>query len=96
MQSVAINMSAQQPSVEEIRAAAQQLVGQTFFSTLLKIGQDNGIEPRFGHGGRGEEVFRGELNNLLAERAASSFDVSLTDAITRQLARQTRTFQEGS
>ena len=45
------------------REIARQIVGQTFFATLLEIGREGPVEPRYGHGGRGEEVFRAELDN---------------------------------
>jgi hypothetical protein len=66
---------------------ARQLVGETFLSTLMKIGRQSPFKSEYGHGGRGEEVFQAELDRVLVESAAGRLDNKLSRAIAEHVAR---------
>lgn len=73
-----------------LRQATDQLVGSVFYGTLLKTMRANGLRGKYGHGGRGEEVFAAQLDQILAERAGRARGYDLSDAIMGQLDRQVR------
>jgi Rod binding domain-containing protein len=51
----------------EVRQAFTQFVGQTFYSQMLKAMRATQGKPAYFHGGRAEEVFRGQLDQHLAD-----------------------------
>lgn len=50
------------------RQAVGEFVGNVFYGTLLRQIQESKLKGEYMHGGRGEEVFRGQLNQELAQR----------------------------
>jgi len=72
--------------LEMLRQASQEMVGATFFAPMLKMARESVLKGRYGHGGRGEEIFRAQLDDELARRASLAMDNSLSDAICRRLA----------
>ncbi len=72
------------------RRRIDELVGLTFYGTLLKTMRSSALKSPIGHGGRGEEIFQGQLDQLLAQRAGQAKRFHLSDAIYRQLTRGAR------
>lgn len=68
-----------------LRQAAEEMVGVTFFGEMLKMARNAKIKGPFGHGGRGEEVFGGQLDQELARRAGQGMKNSLSEAIYKRL-----------
>lgn len=56
----------------ELRQAFDQFVGETFYSHMLKALRTSLDKPAYFHGGRGEEVFQGQLDQVLAEKLTES------------------------
>jgi len=54
----------------------------TFIKPLLQSAHQTALKGKYGHGGRGEEVFAQQLDGVLAERMASTSRFGLVDAIT--------------
>jgi len=52
---------------EELREAFTQFVGQTFFGQMIKAMRSTVGKPAYFYGGQGEEVFRSQLDQTLAE-----------------------------
>ena len=77
-----------QAQLAELRIAAEQLVSITFFQTLLQTAHNSSMKGKYGHGGRGEEVFTAQLDGLLAERSTASSGFKLVDEIYERLARR--------
>lgn len=73
-----------------LRAACQELVGQTFFGEMLKIARNAKLKGTIGHGGRGEEMFGAQLDQELAKRVGSGMKNSLSDAIYDRLVKHVR------
>jgi flagellar protein FlgJ len=62
----------------ELREAFDDFVGQTFYSLMLKeLRQTVGKSPYF-NGGRAEEVFQGQLDQVIAEKLSDSNASSFT------------------
>jgi len=74
--------------LERLRETSGKVVGSFFFGTLLKSMRESKLKGPFGHGGRGEEVFTGQLHGLLAERMGESLRHGPQEALFRGLSRQ--------
>ena len=61
----------------ELREVFDQFVGQTFFQQLLGAMRKTVDKPAYFHGGRAEEVFQGQLDQVLSEK--------MTEATANQL-----------
>jgi peptidoglycan hydrolase FlgJ len=56
----------------QLRDVFQDFVGQTFFSELLKSLRSTQGKPAYFHGGRTEEIFQGQLDQVLTEHLSDS------------------------
>lgn len=56
----------------ELRETFTQFVGETFFTELIKSMRSSLGKPAYFHGGRAEEVFQGQLDQMLSERFAET------------------------
>ena len=63
---------ATQREPEELRLAFQSFVGQTFFGQMLKAMRQTVGKPAYFHGGRAEEIFQQQLDQVLAEKIAEA------------------------
>ena len=63
---------------DELRLRFTQFVGEAFFGQMIKAMRATTGKPAYFHGGRGEEVFQGQLDQKLAEH--------LTEASAEQFA----------
>ncbi len=63
---------------QETREAFESFVGQTMFGQMLAAMRKTVDKPAYFHGGRAEEVFRQQLDQVLAEK--------LSDASAKQFA----------
>jgi Rod binding domain-containing protein len=73
-----------QAPIAQLRQATDKLVGSLFYGTLLRQMRSSVLKGPYGHGGRGEEVFAGQLDQLFAERMGESRTTNLTDAVVRR------------
>ena len=56
----------------EVREAFQSFVGQTLFGQMLKAMRRTVDKPAYFHGGRAEEIFTEQLDQLLAEKISDA------------------------
>lgn len=71
-------------SAQELRDAFGKFVGQSVFSQMLASMRQTVGKPAYFHGGQGEEVFRGQLDQVLSEKMAASGDGSLAERMFQQ------------
>ena len=57
---------------EELKDAFGDFVGNTFYGQLIASMRKTVDKPAYFHGGRGEEVFQGQLDQMLAEKLSDS------------------------
>ncbi len=57
---------------EKLRAAFQSFVGQTLFGQMLKAMRKTQNKPAYFHGGQTEEIFRQQLDQVLAEKLSDA------------------------
>ena len=74
--------TARRKQVDKLREVVGEMVCVTFFGQMLKIAQSNPFKADFAQGGRGEEMFRGQLDMELARRAGKGLRGGLTERIT--------------
>jgi peptidoglycan hydrolase FlgJ len=62
------------PSEDQLgeRKAFDQFVGGTFYRQMLGAMQKTVGKPAYFHGGQAEEMFRGQLNQILADKMAEA------------------------
>jgi hypothetical protein len=73
-----------------LRDAAKRAAGLVFFEPMLKAMHESKLKGPFGHGGRGEDVFAGQLRAVLAERMGTRGADGLGDVLYRRFERQQR------
>ncbi|NLS96010.1 MAG: hypothetical protein GXX96_28060 [Planctomycetaceae bacterium] len=66
---------------EKLREAFQSFVGETLFSQMLKAARKTQNKTAYFHGGRAEEVFQQQLDQVLAEKFAKSDGGKYSDAM---------------
>ena len=67
-----LNENTISPDDAKVKDVFTQFVGETFFTQLIKSMRSSLGKPAYFHGGRAEEVFQGQLDQLLSERFAES------------------------
>lgn len=65
----------------EVREAFQEFVGKTFYGQLMKSMRKSVGKPAYFHGGRGEEVFRSQLDQLVVDRISETSAGPLADSM---------------
>ncbi len=65
----------------ELREAFQSFVGQTLFGQMLKAMRKTVHKPAYFYGGRAEEMFQGQLDQVLAEKMANAGGASYSNAM---------------
>ena len=68
-----------------LRQMCNEVVGVTFFQPMLKAAHNSVFKGKYGHGGRGEEIFQGQLDAQLASSMARGVRTSLGEAMYRKL-----------
>ncbi len=71
-----------------LRKAVNEVVGTAFFGEMLKIARTSASEVKFGHGGRGEEIFRAQLDQELARCAGRGMKNSLSEMLFNRLSKK--------
>ena len=77
-----------------LREAINQTIGSVFFGPLLKTMRSSPLKSTVGHGGRGEDIFRAQLDGILAERAGTATQYELGDVLFDRLARAAEAYAE--
>ena len=75
-------------SHQEIRTKVGEFVGSIFYGTLLREAQKSTLKGKYMHGGRGEEVFKGQLNEELARKLGRSQNNPITDRLSESIERR--------
>ncbi len=69
---------------EETRATFRTFVGEAFFGQLLKSMRSTQGKPAYFHGGRAEEVFRGQFDQQLAQHMTEASAATIADPMFAQ------------
>jgi len=74
--------------LDRLHKVTGQVIGSVFFGTLLRSMRDSKLKGPYGHGGRGEEVFAAQLDNIYAEQVGTSMRSGISETIYRRLEHQ--------
>lgn len=74
--------------LSRLKETTGKVVGSVFLGEMMKSMRENPLKGKYGHGGRGEEIFSAQLHGVLAERAGGTLQKGLGDVIYKRLARQ--------
>ncbi len=64
--------AANPPADPQVREVFDNFVGETFYGQMLGAMRKTLGKPAYFHGGRGEEVFQGQLDQILAEKLSEA------------------------
>lgn len=64
---------------DKLKEAFQDFVGQTFFSEMLKSLRSTEQPSKYFHGGRAEEIFKGQFDQVLAEELSDASASKIAD-----------------
>ena len=82
------NKSQQQEKSEEAKELYQQFIGETFYGQMLKAMRSTVREPAYFHGGKTEEVFQQQLDQIftqeISKTSAASFGGPMFDLFMNQ------------
>lgn len=84
LKSTASSGNQQVEQAEELREVYREFVGKTFFGQMLKSMRSSVGKPAYFHGGRAEEVFRGQLDQHLADHMTEASASKLADPMFAQ------------
>ncbi len=81
-------LSQREAAKAQLRSVVNEVVGTTFFAPMLKTAHNSVLKGKYGHGGRGEEVFQSQLDIEFARSIGRGVKTGLAEALYRKLARQ--------
>ena len=64
---------------DELKKAFEDFVGQTFFAEMIKAYRSSQQPSAYFHGGRAEEIFQGQLDQVLAEELSKASASQIAD-----------------
>ena len=73
-----------------MREAFQDFVGQTFYGQLLSAMRKTVDKPAYLHGGRAEEIFQNQLDQVLSEKLSDASAKSFTEPMYQLFTLQRR------
>ena len=68
----------------EIQKNFRQFVGEMFYGQMMKAMRKSLEKPAYFHGGRAEEVFQGQLDQMMAQEMTEASADQLADPMFRQ------------
>jgi peptidoglycan hydrolase FlgJ len=68
---------------DKTREAFQEFVGQTFYGQLMQSMRKTVGKPAYFHGGRAEEVFQGQLDQVLTDRMSKATASTFSEPMYR-------------
>ncbi len=74
-----LSAASEQQAPDELKQAFQDFVGQTLFSQMIKAVRSTQQAAPYFHGGRAEEIFQGQLDQVLSEEISESSAAKISD-----------------
>lgn len=84
LQSTNVGAAEQLGKAEEVQEKFRQFVGEMFFGQLMKAMRSTQEKPAYFHGGRAEEVFQGQMDQLMAEEMTEASADQIAEPMFRQ------------
>lgn len=83
-------------AMADLRKTVNEVIGSVFFGPLLRSLRAGSLKGEIGHGGRGEEVFQAQLDQVFAERAGAATRYELGDALVERFAPAAIAYRKGT
>ena len=64
---------------DDLKEAFQDFVGQTFFGEMIKAFRTTQQPSKYFHGGRAEEIFQGQFDQVLTEKLSDASSDKIAD-----------------
>ncbi|EAQ82413.1 rod-binding protein [Blastopirellula marina] len=92
------NLTSAAPAAQqsELREKFDQFVGESLFGQMLKSMRKSVGKPAYFHGGRGEEVFQSQLDQLLVEKLSEASAQELSGPMFEQFMTQSNLSPESN
>lgn len=74
-------------ALSDLRDVVDRVLGSVFYGPLLRTMRSSSLKGTVGHGGRGEEIFQNQLDQVFAERAGQASSNGLGDTLFNRFAR---------
>lgn len=78
--------AAPMPGEIKTREAFDSSIGEMFFTQLLGAMRKTQGKPAYFHGGQAEEIFRGQLDQTMAQQMTKTHAREFTDALYQRFA----------
>jgi len=69
---------------KEVQETFRNVMGEMFFGQMMKAMRSTQGKPAYFHGGQAEEVFQGQLDQLLAQEMATASAEKIIDPMFKQ------------
>ncbi len=79
LDNAAQNSESQVRAPDALREAFHDFVGQTFFAEMIKAFRSSQQPSEYFHGGRAEEIFQGQLDQVLSEELSNASADKIAD-----------------
>jgi len=80
-----VNQTPHETSKQDpLREAFHSFVGQTFYGQMLQAMRNSVGKPAYFHGGRAEEVFQKQLDQIISERLSQANGGEFADGLYEQ------------
>jgi len=70
---------------EEFRKVFHQFVGQTLYGQMLKSMRETQQKPAYFHGGRAEEIFQTQLDQVIVEKMTAATSTTMSDTMFQRM-----------
>jgi Rod binding domain-containing protein len=80
----AISAEQRVKDAEKVQETFRTFVGESFFGQMIKAMRTTQGKPAYFHGGQAEEVFRGQLDQALAQEMTEASADRIADPMFRQ------------
>ena len=77
--SAASDSAASDTGSDDLKEAFQDFVGQTFFGEMIKSFRTTQQPSKYFHGGRAEEIFQGQFDQVLTEKLSDASAEKISD-----------------
>ncbi len=84
LRSEPVSIEQQVEKAELLKKTNRDFVGQTFFGQMMKAMRSTQDKPAYFHGGHAEEVFQGQMDQILAEEMTNASAAQIADPIFRK------------
>ncbi|MGL6193583.1 MAG: rod-binding protein [Thermoguttaceae bacterium] len=80
------HLQTQTPEDEKrYREVFHQFVGQTMYGQMLKAMRETQQKPAYFHGGRAEEIFQGQFDQVIVDKLTAATPKSFSDSMFKQM-----------